>query len=230
VAQRLHQEAYALSQEIGDRNGMAYALMSLGRDKAGLGAYERSKQLYHEGLAMLQDIGHLSGVAVALGDLSELATVLGEYAEAAQLAEESLAMDKRLSRPIEIAWASRVLGNVAREQGDLEGARRYLLRALQMGISARATAPALLTIAGIAALLMCEGETERPAELLALVLHHPWIWRWTKDRAAPLIAELEVALPPERFAAAQERGRARDLETTAQELLAELGAERAGPT
>jgi predicted ATPase/DNA-binding SARP family transcriptional activator len=222
VAQRLHQEAYALSQEIGDRNGIAESLMSLGRDAAGLGAYERSRQLYHEGLAIKRDIGDLSGVAGALGDLSELATVLEEYDEAAELAQESLDMDRRLSRPIEIAWASRVLGNVACAGNDLQGARRYLRRALETGMSAGATAPALLTMTGIAALLMREGELERPAELLALVLHHPWTWRWTKDRAAPLIAELEAALSPERFAAAQERGRARDLETTAEELLVEL--------
>jgi tetratricopeptide (TPR) repeat protein len=221
-AQRLHQEAYALSQEIGDRDGMAQALMSLGRDAAGLREYERSRQLYHKGLAIERDIGNLSGVAVALGDLSELATVLGEYAEAAQLAEESLAMDRRLSRPIEIAWASRVLGNVAREQGDLEGARRHLRRALETGMSARATAPALLTMTGIAALLMREGELERPVELLVFILHHPSTWRWTKDRAAPLVAKLEAALSPECFAAAQERGRARDLDTTVQELLIEL--------
>jgi hypothetical protein len=159
---------------------------------------------------------------VALGDLSELATVLGEYTEAAGLAQESLAMDKRLSRPIEIAWASRVLGNVAREQNDLEGARRYLRQALETGMSAQATAPALLTVVGIAALLMREGETERPVELLALVLHHPPTWRWTKDRAAPLVAKLEAALSPARFAAAQQRGRARDLTATVKELLAEL--------
>jgi predicted ATPase/DNA-binding SARP family transcriptional activator len=222
VAQGLHQEAYALSTGVADRYGMAHALMALGRDAAGLGDYERCKQLYHEGVAILQDIGNLQGVAGGLGDLSELATVLGEYAEAAQLAQESLTMDQRLSYPIEIAWASRVLGNVAREQNDLQGARRYLRRALEMGVSARATAPALLTVTGIAALLIREGELERPAELLALVLHHPWTWQWTKERAAPLVARLEAALSPERFAAAQERGRARDLETTVQELLAEL--------
>ncbi len=223
VAQRLHQEAYALSQEIGDRDGMAHALMVLGRDACGLGEYEQGKQLYHECLAILRGIGDLSGVAVALGDLSELATVLGEYAEAAGLAQESLAMDEKLGYPVQIAWASRVLGNVAREQNDLEGARRYLRRALEMGMSAGATAPALLTITGIAALLMREGELEWPAELLALVLHHPSTWRWTKDRAAPLVAKLEAALAPERFAAAQERGRARDLDATVKELLAELG-------
>jgi hypothetical protein len=41
---------------------------------------------------------------------------------------------------------------------------------------------------------------------------------------APLIAELEVELAPDIFAAAQERGKARDLDATVREALAELAA------
>jgi hypothetical protein len=80
----------------------------------------------------------------------------------------------------------------------------------------------MLTLVGIAGLLAREGKPEAAAELLALVLHHPFTWQWTKDRAAPLVAELKTALSPDRFAAAQGRGRARDLDTTVQELLAEF--------
>jgi predicted ATPase/DNA-binding SARP family transcriptional activator len=223
AAKRLHQESYALSQGIGDREGMATALGVLARDACGLGEYERGKQLYGESLALFQNVGSLQGMAWVLGDLSELATVLGEYAEATQLARESLALDEKLGYPVQIAWASRVLGNAARELGDLELARRYLRQALEIGMSVRATAPALLTVVGIAALLAGEGKKEWAAELLALVLGHPYTWQWTKDRAAPLVAELEAELSPDRLRAAQERGRARDLDATAGELLAELG-------
>ena len=82
---------------------------------------------------------------------------------------------------------------------------------------------ALLTLVGIATLLTAEGEKERALELLALVLHHPVSWQWTKNRAAPLVAELEAELSPEVVAAAQARGQARDLEATVAELLADLG-------
>jgi len=44
-----------------------------------------------------------------------------------------------------------------------------------------------------------------------------------KDRAAPLVAELEAELLPEVVAAAWARGQVRDLEATVAELLAELG-------
>ena len=159
---------------------------------------------------------------MVLGDLSEVATILGEYNEATELARESLALDEKLGYPKEKAWATRVLGNAALGQGDLEAAKTFLRQALEKEMSVQATAPALLTVVGIAALLMRQGQRERAVELLALVLPHPSTWEWTKDRAAPLVAELEAGLSPEVFAAAQERGQARDLETTVQELLAEL--------
>jgi hypothetical protein len=60
-----------------------------------------------------------------------------------------------------------------------------------------------------------------------LVLHYPASVQWTKDRAAPLVAELEAELPPDIVTAALERGRARDLDATVTELLVELKADRA---
>jgi hypothetical protein len=60
-------------------------------------------------------------------------------------------------------------------------------------------------------------------ELLALVLHHRSSWQWVKDRATALSAKLEAELLPAVAAAARERGRARDLDATVTELLAELG-------
>jgi predicted ATPase/DNA-binding SARP family transcriptional activator len=221
TARRLHQESYALAREIGDQGGTALSLARLARDACGLQEYEEGRQLYGQSLALFREIGNLAGVAMVLGDMSELATVRGKYVEAIQLAQESLAMDEQLCYPVQKAWASRVLGNAARELNDLQGAWRYLRQALQIGMSVRAIAPALLTLVGIAALRMREGQKERALELLALVLHHPSTWQWTKDRAAPLVAELQAELSPELFVAAQERGRARDLDTTMKKLLAE---------
>lgn len=46
---------------------------------------------------------------------------------------------------------------------------------------------------------------------------------WFEDVAGKHIAAVAATLPPEVVAAAQERGRARGLEVTVVELLAELG-------
>jgi len=65
-------------------------------------------------------------------------------------------------------------------------------------------------------------EQEQAIELLALALHHPASEQETKDRAKRLLDELASSLPRESVAAAQERGQARDLKATVEELLAKF--------
>jgi hypothetical protein len=69
-----------------------------------------------------------------------------------------------------------------------------------------------------------QGEPERAVELYALALRMPMVAnsRWFEDVVGKNIAAAAAALPPEAVAAAQERGRARDLWVTAEELSDEL--------
>jgi hypothetical protein len=70
-----------------------------------------------------------------------------------------------------------------------------------------------------------QSEIERAVELYALAPRHPYVANshWFEDVAGRHIAAVAERLPPEVVAAAQERGKARDLWATAGELLAELG-------
>jgi hypothetical protein len=62
-------------------------------------------------------------------------------------------------------------------------------------------------------------------ELYALASRYGFVAnsRWFEDVVGKQIADVAATLPPEVVTAAQERGRARDLRETAQELLEELG-------
>jgi hypothetical protein len=62
-------------------------------------------------------------------------------------------------------------------------------------------------------------------ELYALASRYPLVAnsRWFEDVAGRHIAAVAASLPPDVVAAAQARGRARDLEATVTELLVELG-------
>ena len=224
AAKQLHEESLALCRDTGNQAGIAHSLEYLAQAVFGLAEYEKGKQLWYEGLAIHREIGNLRGVVGVLADLGEAALVLGEYEEAARLGQESLALHKKLDDRFGIAWSLRVLGNAACGMGDLAGAREYLCQALDTAMMVRWTSVTLLALVGVGALLAAEGEKERALELSALILHHPLSWRWTKDRAVPLAAELEAELPHDVAAAAQERGQARDLEATVAELLAELEA------
>jgi hypothetical protein len=76
-----------------------------------------------------------------------------------------------------------------------------------------------------AALLRVDGgKVEQAVELYALSWRHPYVAqsRWFDDVAGKHIEAIAATLPPDVVVAARERGRARDLRATAEELLAEL--------
>jgi uncharacterized membrane-anchored protein len=155
--------------------------------------------------------------------LGEIASVLGEYAEAAQLAQKGLVLAEKCRDPTQVPVCLRVLGLAACGLGDVQGAKRYFRQALETAMMVRAIPWVLSVFDGIAMLLAREGERERALELLSLAFHHPACAQANRDRDASLVAQLEAELPPDVVAAAQERGRARDLDATVAELLVELG-------
>ena len=77
---------------------------------------------------------------------------------------------------------------------------------------------------GVVALFHVDQEQgERALELYGLASRYPYVScsRWYEDVAGRHIAAAAAGLPPDVIAAAQERGRARDLEATLRDLLVE---------
>jgi hypothetical protein len=72
--------------------------------------------------------------------------------------------------------------------------------------------------------MVSRGDIERAIELYALASRHPLVAsaRWFWDIAGQHIAVAAAALSPGVVSAAWERGRARDLDDLAQEVLIEL--------
>jgi hypothetical protein len=106
------------------------------------------------------------------------------------------------------------------------------LTAGQMAISASGgdDYAVLQSLPAMALLLADGGEVERAVELYALALRSPYAAnsRWFEDVTGKQIKAFSEMLPPEVVAAAQERGRVRDLEATVRELLDELGGSPSG--
>ena len=117
------------------------------------------------------------------------------------------------------------LGLAALGQSQPCQARRYLLEGLRAAVEKGSFIPILYALPPAAHLLVDEGEVERAVELYALALRHPFVAhsRWFEDVVGRHVAAAAEALPPEVVTAARERGRARDLWATAQDLVAELG-------
>jgi DNA-binding SARP family transcriptional activator len=81
------------------------------------------------------------------------------------------------------------------------------------------------TLGRLAAQCEARGEVGRAAKVYALASRYPWVAnsRMWEDVAGKHIAAVAATLPPDAVAAAQERGRVRDLWATVEELLTELG-------
>jgi tetratricopeptide (TPR) repeat protein len=115
------------------------------------------------------------------------------------------------------------LGDVALAQGDLAEARHYYGLALDAASGRPEEGLKPHVLLGPATLLARTGEVELAVELVALARHHPASVEETRGKAGELLDGLQAELPAEAYAAAETRGRARDLEVTIGELLAELG-------
>jgi tetratricopeptide (TPR) repeat protein len=221
-ARGFHEEMLAVCRETGDRRGTARAIADLAIDACGLQQFEEALQLWRESLAIYAEIGDRWGIADVLGDMGEGCNGLGRYAEAADYAQQSLDLQVKRRRGLG-DWELRVRGIAALGMGDTEAASGFFRQALKSDFGAWYPARALHVLAGVAALLAATGERVRGLEILALVFHDRRTWQWAKDSSASLLAGLRVDLPADVAAAAEARGRARDLKATVTELLVELG-------
>ena len=109
-------------------------------------------------------------------------------------------------------------------------ARRHVGGALWAAVHGRNIGAPMIALPAAALLLADAGQRERAVELYALASRFGFVAnsRWFEDVAGKHIAAVAATLPPEMVAAAQERGRARDLWATTEELLEELGRGASG--
>jgi tetratricopeptide (TPR) repeat protein len=204
---------------------LAQARIHLGRAKMHLGEYEGARAQAQMALRLAQELAWPHEAAFARLVLGRLSLALGAYAEAQELIQDSVAALQEVGWYHELREALASLGYAARGMGASDEARRCLHECLQLGRKKGATLPILHALPAAALLLADRGETERAVELYALASRHPVVAnsRWFEDVAGRHIAAVAAALPSDAVAAAQERGRARDLEATVVELLTELG-------
>ncbi len=230
-ARQLSQEALTICREVNDHILEAYVLLDLSNIALGQEDYGRAKQFALEALASAQMVDHQLMKLRTQRCLGSIAHLQEDYAEANRYYVESLATAETMGNRWGVSSAFRSLGAVACGRGDYTEARQHFRKALSIAEDVH-NVPEVLNILGeIAGLQVQERRRERAVELLALVLSHPASGHDTKDRielmgaeerATQLYAYLEGQLSPDTFAAAQARGRVRDLDATVKELLTDL--------
>ncbi len=96
LAQALSSESLALSREVGDAQGMAWALYWMGDATQDSSDYATARPRLQEALSLFRQVGDQRGTACALEVLAKVTSYQGAYADACALAEEALALFQRL--------------------------------------------------------------------------------------------------------------------------------------
>ena len=189
-----------------------------------LGRYGEAIAHAKQGLAMAREAGPDFEVGYSLAVLGSVALASGSYAEALESLQESGAVFQRIGDKDGLSLATALLGWAARGQGHRLEALVHLGEALRSATDTGAVPPLLWALPLMALLLADQHEAERAVELYALAERYPFVAnsKWFEEVVGQPLTAAAATLSPEAVAAARERGRARDLQTTVEQLLNEL--------
>jgi tetratricopeptide (TPR) repeat protein len=216
-------EAATRYEDAGIHIGYFWSTLNLGWACQNLGNYVGARDYAWKAQELSRPTESLIEIACPLATRGSI-SLAEEGCPNEALLLESLAIFEELGDLGWVSHACSLLGFVAREQDDGPKARGHLEQALRYAVETKAWHPVVTSLAALALLLADQGDAERAVELYALASSHPYVAnsRWFEDIAGKEIAAVAATLPPDVVAAAQERGRARDLWDTAAELLQEL--------
>jgi tetratricopeptide (TPR) repeat protein len=210
-------------------------ILFLAEAEVHLGLYAQAYQRALEIQSIVQDrmAGYHWAIAFScyLTGLAELG--LGESDHARHdLAESIRIFRERQFTPVILGWALSGLAYAERRLGNRQAAWEHLREAIGIGMDKDIFWVFIYVLPTAALLLADQGENAQAVELYALALRYAIISnsRWFEDVAGREIAALAASLPLEVAAAAQERGRRRDLQETALELLVEIERVRSQST
>ena len=96
LGQALSSESLALSRELGQAPGMAWALFWLGSNARARSDYATARTLFEEALVLFRQLGDQHGKAFALTGLARVIIYQGDFPRVRELAEESLSLAKLL--------------------------------------------------------------------------------------------------------------------------------------
>jgi tetratricopeptide (TPR) repeat protein len=225
-------EALAVSQqsldlycEMGQHTYVTEAHNALGSIDMHRGRYKEARDHAQTSLELARAQGPPYCIGLNLLLLGCLDLAEGAPASAHQCLQESLTAYQESRGDCEdLSLVLAALALAAHSLRDTHVARQHLRLALESAVESEAVLPLMWGLPATALLLADKGENERAVELYALASRYPLVSesRWFADVVGKQIVASASALPAERVAILQARGRTRDLGATVAELLAEL--------
>ncbi|MBL8161677.1 MAG: response regulator transcription factor [Anaerolineae bacterium] len=215
-------EARSLYREMGNPALEVQALLMLSQVNMYQGIYDEARQLAQECLAVAQDMGYSAAVWWSHSAAADVALLQGDYASAQLHYQAGLNVCQELNDQQGVAIQHSGLGFAACGLRNDAKARSHLYQALQLAQRFDSARPALDVIGAMSWLLANAGDMERAVLHATYVLNHSASDLLARMRLTGVLQVAENTLPLETFAAAVEKGKLLDFDTTVQALLTEL--------
>jgi DNA-binding SARP family transcriptional activator/predicted ATPase len=227
------QDAIRAFRHIGHRRGGSWVVESLAELAYCRADYAKARARATESMAMCEQIGWMWRVVGLLLLLGKVALAQGAGNEARTYFEDARVRAHDIGDDRLLAFALCGLGDAALAGQDVSGARSAYRQALEIATADPRDELGWRALPGLAMLASREGCPARAVALVALAqsalaptlsplinitMRRLDLRLWT----GRLYAELQRQLPPDAFAAAQERGQSTSLRATVEALLEEL--------
>jgi tetratricopeptide (TPR) repeat protein len=221
LAQARFEEGLVMINDLGDQKHRGLVNVWLGIALCMQGRYTKAQARGQFALSLGEDAGDLYGQGHAGLLLGYVNLVLGQVADATASLQASIDIFQQLGQRDELSQAWAWLGYVALASGQIEAARMYLAQCLQIVLEVRTILPVLEALPAAARLLCLHEEPALAIEIYALAMTYPMLAKsiLIEDLAGKYITAAAEVLPSEMVAAAEERGRQRDLWEMAAALL-----------
>jgi DNA-binding SARP family transcriptional activator/predicted ATPase len=214
-------------QELGDNYEITHVHFVLSTSYLQSGDYESARFYALRCLDLAQKYGFQLNVSTPHITLSCIDIVEQNYAIAKEHIEKCISSLRKLHNQVELSIGLFVLSHLEYYLGNTKQGWVCFCKALQIGVDIHGIFMVFTAAFQISSFFLDVGEIERAVEFIALAKCHPAIAnsRWVWDVYEQPVVEAAKALPSEVVAAAQERGRQRDIWDTAKELLTEFRPE-----
>ncbi|MBC7809825.1 MAG: hypothetical protein H7175_01690 [Burkholderiales bacterium] len=218
-AERILQDAEAIYRACGETFELAWALDNEAKLLLVRGDYEQATLVMQETITLCRAHGLQIWLVEALTQFGQIMEALANYTQAEQAYLEAVTLSQDLP-PFSAMLAVNFLGRIAYAIDKNEEAAFYYHKALDISKQVGSFRFKLDVLLGMVELQVRQGGIERTIELLALIVQHPASLNHTRDRAQALLQKLEPELPPDVFAARQEKGKAAKLDDALESLYA----------
>jgi predicted ATPase/DNA-binding CsgD family transcriptional regulator len=215
-----------LARELGDRDGMGFALIGLGVQAGRQGDHTREGQLHEEALACFRETGNTYGLAHVLNNLGNWAYVDHDYARSADWSAEALTIASQLPGTWHVTDALNHLGQLALERHDIPEASNRYFEAVQQSIAISDGIGVAKALSGLAGVALLAKWPERAARWLAAVkaylerIGSATVGTDEQYRRAQAIARASLSVS--QFDAAWAEGRVLPIEQAAAEAIADI--------